>query len=524
MRLFVVTVLFALSAPALAEAKPKPITGRLSRAGYSVIALGYNGKAVVTRARSFRIVPKDTRVTLQLRDAKGRYAGPIVVGGRRSKLLVGVKAGAKLGTIKVLAGYAKTAKPSSAADKTRAIQARTGVPLGNGGNFGLVRSKRKSRTDSNVDTDADGVPDSIESGVSGGDADLDGVPDALDIDADGDLVLNNAEARAGRATTAQVQNPGGFHVFSQLGVRLERSLNANAAQVTDAQIDGLVQGTTTAPPFQPIGMFLVFTLPANDLELDCGGLSYCTNGGSGRIRPPGGFDPGPSFPSCCDADGDGVGTMTAFQNGPGGPEWQLYPLATASQIRSGDVFVTSRGETAALNFVFNTTPALVSWSSTGGQSGAISYPVAPGSPGTGANPLTITPGPDGSLSMTMKMWRPQRHAIAGAGEGSGFVDLGHLLWTVRLVTQQTVTDCTAGYSTTDPNLAPNSDPQLGGFVDQQGDAAADAANTLAFTLNLSACLAAKGQSWTSGDIQLELTARSQTGGDNSSQEVMLRHG
>jgi len=95
---------------------------------------------------------------------------------------------------------------------------------------------------------------------------------------------------------------------------------------------------------------------------------------------------------------------------------------------------------------------------------------------------------------------------------------------VRLVTQQTVTDCTAGYSTTDPNLAPNSDPQLGGFVDQQGDAAADAANTLAFTLNLSACLAAKGQSWTSGDIQLELTARSQTGGDNSSQEVMLRHG
>jgi hypothetical protein len=120
--------------------------------------------------------------------------------------------------------------------------------------------------------------------------------------------------------------------------------------------------------------------------------------------------------------------------------------------------------------------------------------------------------------------RRQRHAIAGAGEGSGFVDLGHLLWTVRLVTQQTVTDCTAGYSTTDPNLAPNSDPQLGGFVDQQGDAAADAANTLAFTLNLSACLAAKGQSWTSGDIQLELTARSQTGGDNSSQEVMLRHG
>src|SRR5262245_59600084 len=342
MRLFVITVLLALSAPALAQAKPKPITGKLSRSGYSVIALGYNGKAGVSKARSFRMVPKDTRVTLQLRDKKGRYAGPIVVGGTRTKLLVGVKAGAQLGTIKVLAGYAKTAKPAKDADKARSIQGRKGVPLGNGRNFGLVRSRRKA--------------------TSGGDTDLDGVPDRLDIDQDGDLVLNNEEAPAGRAAAAQ-QQPAGFHVFSQLGVKLDRSLNANAAQVTDAQIDGLVQGTTTAPPFQPIGMFLVFTLPANDLELNCGGLSYCTNGGTGRIRPPGGFDPGPGFPACCDPDGDGFGTMTATQNGPGGPEWQLYPLAKASQIRSGDVFVTSRGDTAALNFVFNTTPALVSWSS-----------------------------------------------------------------------------------------------------------------------------------------------------------------
>jgi len=87
-----------------------------------------------------------------------------------------------------------------------------------------------------------------------------------------------------------------------------------------------------------------------------------------------------------------------------------------------------------------------------------------------------------------------------------------------------VIDCNAGYSTADPNLTANPDPQLGGFIDQASDSPADAAHTLAFTLNLSACLAAKGQSWTTGDIQLELTARSQTGGDNSSQEVMLRHG
>src|SRR4051794_32404409 len=99
------TCLLVAAAPA--AGKQKPITGKLSKAGYTVIAVGYDGTASSTNKRSFRIVPHSAKVTLQLRDPHGRYAGPVVVGGKPSSVIVGVKSGARLGSIKVLAGYAK---------------------------------------------------------------------------------------------------------------------------------------------------------------------------------------------------------------------------------------------------------------------------------------------------------------------------------------------------------------------------------------------------------------------------------
>jgi hypothetical protein len=47
----------SLCLPASAAAKPKPIPGKLAKSGYSVIALGYNGRAATSSKRSFRIVP-----------------------------------------------------------------------------------------------------------------------------------------------------------------------------------------------------------------------------------------------------------------------------------------------------------------------------------------------------------------------------------------------------------------------------------------------------------------------------------
>ena len=136
----------ALCAPAPAAASFHPITGKLSKRGYTVIAVGYGGKTSTTRSRSFRLVPRASRVTLQLRDPKGRYGGPVVVGGTAKKVVLGVRAGAKLGTIKVERGYAKAANARKAGiDKHRTATAKHGVPLGNGRNFGLVRTKAHGR-------------------------------------------------------------------------------------------------------------------------------------------------------------------------------------------------------------------------------------------------------------------------------------------------------------------------------------------------------------------------------------------
>src|SRR5438445_4199509 len=83
------------------------ITGTLSKSGYTVIVLGYNGKASVSKSRSFKLKAPDSKLTLQLRDSHGKYAGPVIVGGGGSKVIVGFKPGAKLGKIVVLSGYAR---------------------------------------------------------------------------------------------------------------------------------------------------------------------------------------------------------------------------------------------------------------------------------------------------------------------------------------------------------------------------------------------------------------------------------
>src|SRR5215211_824897 len=93
-----------------AGAAPRALSGKLSKKGYTVIALATNGRARTTVARPrFKLVPPGSRVTLHLRGRDGHYAGPVVVGRAGKRSIVGVKAGAKLGRVRVRNGYA-TAK------------------------------------------------------------------------------------------------------------------------------------------------------------------------------------------------------------------------------------------------------------------------------------------------------------------------------------------------------------------------------------------------------------------------------
>src|SRR5207247_2254940 len=149
--------------------------------GYTVIALAASGKAtsVVAKRGKFRLRPPAKRLTLQLRAKNGVYAGPIVVGRAKKgkRAIVGVRAGAKLGkvTVKRRKGYArlKGKLPKRFLDAKRQARAKKGVPIG-AGRFGRVRSRHAH-------------------GGAPGDSDLDGIPDPLDVDDDGDLILDNLD-------------------------------------------------------------------------------------------------------------------------------------------------------------------------------------------------------------------------------------------------------------------------------------------------------------------------------------------
>ena len=232
--------LLGLLLPVFATAKKlAPITGKLSKPGYTVMAVAANGRVRSVKSKpKFKLRPPAKEVTLHLRAPNGVYAGPIVVGGSKNgkQAFVGVKDGAKLGQVKLKGGkgYAKLKKPLAKKwlDSNHAARAKKGVPIG-AGNVGLVRVKKLSGPKA--------------------DPDLDGVPNVLDIDDDGDLILDaydrSSVASASGAGISQAAPPpgatwpGGTHI--QLATSLSPLTSLGQVNVdggsTDEQIAALQQ-------------------------------------------------------------------------------------------------------------------------------------------------------------------------------------------------------------------------------------------------------------------------------------------
>jgi hypothetical protein len=520
-----------LAVPAIAVAKPRTISLKLLKAGYTVVALDAAGHAVKAGGQNVKLTPTSARVTLHLVDARGNYAGPIVVGGKGRKVVVGLRGAGRLGTVKVKRGYGLAHAPRRALDTSRTARARNGVPVG-ARVLGRAAGRSKGTAGAGLDVDRDGVPG------------------AFDVDDDGDLLLDNVD-RASRRSARQTPptgppnpnlpvgpptpnqppvaspspSPGapggpgaagaaaGFTLFSNLKLDIGLSVNANAGAVTDAQIDDVLARWAT----------LAISVPAGDeVELDCLGLAYCSAGGTGTTLV--GSKP---FPGDFDADDDGFGTITRGSNG----DFQLHPGAASAEIGSGDAYiqrVTSGGvETTTagtLNYVFSTTPALTTFTTAAG-SGTIAYPVAPGGAGTDTNPIPV---PAGS-PINLAFWRPQRKAIAGSGEGSGFVDIGHLTYSADIPNGPSAPGrpgggsgpggkCQGHYSSTDADATVTSD----GVLDKADDRAAAPANTLSFTVDVDACLAASSVTWAVGDkLGIDIQARA-VQGDNAAQKIWFK--
>ena len=485
-------------APVAASAKSlAPITGKLSKAGYTVIALASTGRAVSVRARAggFTLRPPALKVTLQLRAPNGVYAGPVVIGSDRNgaHAIVGVRAGARLGriTVNTARGYAKVARRVATrwVDTSRWARARKSIPIG-AANFGRVRSK----------------PPRVS---PPGDLDVDGVPDRLDVDINGNLILNNVDrSSSSRAQAAQTESS--FFIGVNLPVPLADNLNANASAVTDAQID------RTLSKWQFIGIGILPGTP----ELDCGGspdpnnpqgwiggLSYCRRGGTGEHLDSGTAPPTyRPFPSCCDADADGFGELVdTSPPSAAAPTFSLIPRATSSQIGTGDVLierVTSNGVTTdtptMLPFIFATVPTIVSYDDGQGNSVTLNYPLPPNA-GTMGNEFPVAAGPTGGVALKLSFWRPQRRPIPP--EPGAWTDIGKLRYSATV--QSVGASCPqSSFSEDDPNLSPNMPGDRGGVTDLAPDQPANPANTITYTLNLTNCMAAVGATWKPGEIAL----------------------
>ncbi|HZO58598.1 MAG TPA: hypothetical protein VFB51_02805 [Solirubrobacterales bacterium] len=183
----------ALLVPAGADAARRPaIEGRLS-ASYTVVALAPNGRArtIENAIGSFELVPPARTVTLHLLGSTGRYLGPLVVAGRGSRTVMEVRAGAKLGTVRVFENFSRPGRRvgSRRRGSGRRAKARDGVPIG-AGVLGRVRSRAAGP------------------GGPGRDRDLDGIPGRFDIDDDGDLVLDVRERSITRRQEGALASTG----------------------------------------------------------------------------------------------------------------------------------------------------------------------------------------------------------------------------------------------------------------------------------------------------------------------------
>ena len=537
---------------ASAATKKKLITGKLSKPGYTVIALASSGRAKTKRAPNgaFKLRPPADQVTLHLRASDGTYAGPIVVAGtwnlvkvakkklrraetklkkakaradkasgkkatRKAKrkvsaarkkvkqarggvkqarrrasgkeVVLGVKPGAELGAIsvKVAAGYSKAKLKLRqwkrwVAEENRA-RAKKGVPIG-AGNFGRVAVRKLNGKTS-----------------EGADRDLDGVPNTLDIDRDGDLVLDDVDAKIGGGGSATVawSALGSFGIQQVLelgdtGPGTAPIVNANAPGLSDEQIESGLRNA---------GVILVDVEDAfASAELNCGELVYCSADGTGRTTRTSGIPDDQPFPECCDSDQDGFGSLQPDQPGAGGGTriW-LKTGAGADQIRGGDVLIAQSelrgsGEQVdlvhSLNNIFVTTSALASYTDELGVTRQVSYPYS------STTPLPVVDGPDAGsdVSATLHFWRPQRRPVPDElPDGAGnWIDIGGLdYWAIpnggEFCPQ-------SSYSESDPNLTPETiTGQVPVLSDSALDQAASPANTFTYTLNISQCRAFGGE-------------------------------
>jgi hypothetical protein len=488
--------------------------------------------------------------TLQLLGANARYFGPIELGHRGTRGWEALSGKAvKLGTIVLRSGYAMPTHRVAATAIDAALWFHTtasGAPLG-AGNLGLVpRAATKTShtvlqrrnaavahladsgtgTPSNCPgaakgtpcpggatgaqgaTGAAGSPSQSGSGSQGAggspsalpggaDPDQDGIPTEFDADATGSGEPNDENTQASA-------DGAGDGLMTQIGTPIANSVNADAENVTSADIAQFVQAN--------LGLDMGAQDPnisgVQSVTVDCGTLAYCASATVAATAD-----------SSIPQGSTWTGVLPPNPNSPDGL-WQIALRldATPGEINPGDTFQieyhTSSGtvvQPSELTLYFATVPAVSSiGEGVGAQAAAdpqtITYPATSADYGTPLNPVMLT-----GDSIHLDFWRPQRAAFPG--ETGSYYDLGHLHYGVAIAgSPGQQTNCPASdfsdLSSTLSQAPASSNPMYDAsypLVDSAADAPPSSANELGFTVDLDSCLQAAGLPTTGEELDVGLS-------------------
>lgn len=450
--------------------------------GMTLIALQSNGRVTARKLGAngaFNLSTVGRGTTLHLVDASGTYRGPVVLrgNGKKGKIAksslvysqVKKKSGKiNVGKIRLGVGYGLAKKPVAAklviTSTAASSVARKGQPIG-AANLGRVEVGSNNL-----------LASPIRPGL---DNDRDGLPSAFDVDDNGNLILDNVDRtnragsiRAGESGDISEQGVRIFSNYKSTSPNFSDVINVNVKVPTGAELNNSVNAKTG---------LAVQVVPG--ATLTCAGQVYCP------------------------------ATPISLVAGPTGDyQWQLastYPSLGAADVAAGDTFVETVGGlnyAGVLNFVFQTTPALKGYSilDAGGNvtfTESVDW-TSGNKAGSAANPIRV--GVASGEKVRLEFWRPQRPAIGGEANTSGFVDIGGLTYKA---------DDSPGFCAATAADADGQTVADGGstaVLDKSADGVPSASRTLSMDVDLNTCVGS--------DIDIQAVSLY---GDNSAQKVFF---
>lgn len=493
----------------VAEAAATVTVSGTAPQGYSVLMVAKSGNSIASKGGSFKIKTTAAAAkgaTMHLVSNSGKYAGPVTLKFDKSKKTGNTQLSGKSGNIGKIAmktGYSvAAAKATTAISTTAKIKVTTTGKPGGAGRMGMPSSTGGASVRifgawKLGDGDA----------PKGEDTDKDGLPNTLDLDDDNDskidLVDDSNPSKAittGSLLFLDISKTINLHAGMD-ETKMQQAIDLVFASNNNFWIG--INMNTAADGSTPDGV-----------HISCAAeVKWCAPGSPATLFGMGMNNSSPEKWTDKRADGfamsvpkgDGPNCDTTSSPMPGGAcnnsassnfNRQFIPKLPSADVVPGSMFTLNLTKGGAVDKsvagtlapYFASVPALKEVT-VAGQVRNIDYSKkgenGPNATiGTQSNPIVV---PQGSQTITLTFWRPQRSGVTEAGEGK-YVDMGGLRYGFYVsVNRVCDTGAMTPVSSTLSAGAASKDLEHTPLVDSAKDAAPSSANTLSFTVDLTKC-------------------------------------